>query len=88
MTMSSLWLEKLSIKSLETNILPLKVIRAVVGVGVCGEEIAARFVSIFDELGVVAARFFLSRTVFVVAAGLSFCLSETWKFTVLLTENI
>jgi len=37
------------------------VIRAVVGVGVCGgEEIVARFVSIFDELGAVAAHFFLS----------------------------
>jgi hypothetical protein len=49
------------------------VIRGVIGAGVCGgEEIAARFVSLFDELGAVAARFFLSRTVFVVAAGLSF----------------
>ena len=77
MTMSSVWLEKLLIKSKETNILPLKVIRAVVGVGVCsGEEIAARFVSLIDVLGAVAARFFLSRIVLVVAAGLSFCLSE------------
>ena len=64
-------------------------IRAVVGVGVCGgEEIVARFVSLFDELGAVAARFFLSRIVLLVAADLPFCLSEVRNLTVLVTENI
>ena len=63
-------------------------IRAVVEVDAGGEgEIAARFVSLFDELCAVAERFFLSRTVLFVAASSLFCLSEVRNITVLATEN-